>query len=80
MMCRLLVADSAEGELGGRKPPLAGPDSESDAAEPDPARSDHGEQGPVLCGTKTIYVRENTVFISFIYFVLLFLFCFIIYI
>jgi len=52
------VADPTEGELGGREPPLAGPDPEPDAAEPDPARSDYGEQGPVPCGTETIYVRS----------------------
>lgn len=49
LLCVCSVADPAEGELGGREPPLAGPDPEPDAAEPDPARSDYGEQGPVPC-------------------------------
>lgn len=58
LLCICSVADPAEGELGGREPPLAGPDPEPHAAEPDPARSDYGEQGPVPCGTETIYVRN----------------------
>ncbi len=63
LLCFCSVADPAEGELGGREPTLAGPDPEPDAAEPNPARSDHREQGLVPCGAETIYVRD----ICFVY-------------
>lgn len=63
LLCFCSVAEPAEGELGGREPTLAGPDPEPDAAEPNPARSDHGEQGLVPCGAETIYVRN----ICFVY-------------
>lgn len=58
LLCIRSVADPAEGKLGGREPSLAGPDPEPDAAEPNPSRSDHREQGPVPCGAETIYVRD----------------------
>ena len=50
------ATEPAKGEPGGGEPPFARPDPDPDAAEPDAAGTDHGEQGPVPRGAKTIHV------------------------
>lgn len=54
-----VVIESAERQLGGGEPSLAGPDSDPDVAKPDPTGADHGEQGPVSCGAEAIHVRHQ---------------------
>lgn len=51
-----VVIKPAKRELGGGKSTPAGPDPNSDAAKPNPAGANHGEQGPVPRGAKTIHV------------------------
>lgn len=55
----ILVVESAERKLGGRKPSPAGPDPDLDATEPHTSGADDGEQGPVPRGAKTIHVNPK---------------------
>lgn len=44
-----LVAEPVEGQLGGRESPLAQPNRDPDATEPNFVGADYGEQGSVSC-------------------------------
>ena len=59
-----LAAESVEGEPGRGEPSPAGPDPDPDAAEPHPARTDHGEQGPVPRRTETAHVRDPSIWLN----------------
>ena len=53
-----LVDESAEGEFGGGEPAPTRPDPDPYVTEPNTTGADHGEQGPVPCGTAAVYVRH----------------------
>lgn len=55
----LLVVKPAERKPGGGESPSVGPDPDFDAPESHTAGTDHGKQGPVPRGTKTIHVKKN---------------------
>jgi len=56
-VCRA-AAEPVEGEPGGGESSPAQPDRDPDAAEPNPAGADHGEQGPVSRGRAAVHVSE----------------------
>lgn len=55
----LVVVEPTERKPGRGESPPAGPNSDSDATESHVVGADHGKQGPVPCGAKTIHVKAS---------------------